>query len=387
MNIRGNLYCLYLVKTAKWFSLIMPVIVLFYKDNGLSMHEIFVLRSVYSVAIVVLEIPSGYLADRFGRKLTLQIGAIAGFVGYIIYSASFSFYTFLFAEIILGIGQSLISGSDSAILYDTLLSANKQDRYSYFEGRIISIGNFAEAVAGIAGGLIAAVSLRYSFIGQAIVAFTAIPAAFLLTEPAARKNTRSGSFKDIFIAISVHLKSRSLILYTLFSAVTGVATLTMAWFIQPWFSKAGIPVAMFGVLWTALNLSVAITSLKSHGIQQKAKRHSLLLFFVIVFPVGYILAGLLQSVWAIVFLFVFYFSRGIATPVLKDYLQQQISPEVRATILSIRNFAIRLAFAVTGPVLGYITDVFSLSTALICTGMILFPAYIIIYHKIRKEKY
>ena len=61
--MRRNLIALYLIKLSKWFSLVMPIIVLFYEEQGLGLHEVFVLKSVYSVAAVALEIPSGYLSD------------------------------------------------------------------------------------------------------------------------------------------------------------------------------------------------------------------------------------------------------------------------------------------------------------------------------------
>jgi hypothetical protein len=59
----GNIYRLYVIKCAKWFMLVMPIIVLFYQENGLSTQEIFLLKAIYSVAIIIIEIPSGYFAD------------------------------------------------------------------------------------------------------------------------------------------------------------------------------------------------------------------------------------------------------------------------------------------------------------------------------------
>ena len=52
----------------------MPIIVLFYEDHGLGLQDVFILKSVYSVAAVTLEIPSGYLADVWGRKKCLILG-------------------------------------------------------------------------------------------------------------------------------------------------------------------------------------------------------------------------------------------------------------------------------------------------------------------------
>ena len=60
--MKQNILALYLIKLSKWFSLVMPIIVLFYEDHGLGLQDVFILKSVYSVAAVTLEIPSGYLA-------------------------------------------------------------------------------------------------------------------------------------------------------------------------------------------------------------------------------------------------------------------------------------------------------------------------------------
>ena len=67
----------------------MPIIVLFYQDNGMGMHEIFVLKSIYSLAIVAMEIPSGWMADVWGRKKTLLSGSILSSAGILIYSPVF----------------------------------------------------------------------------------------------------------------------------------------------------------------------------------------------------------------------------------------------------------------------------------------------------------
>jgi len=87
-----NVYRLYLIKVAKWFMLYMPIVVPFYESNGLGMKDIMVLQAVYSVAIVILEIPSGYLADVIGRKKTLIIGAVFGVLGFTTYSFSIGFW-------------------------------------------------------------------------------------------------------------------------------------------------------------------------------------------------------------------------------------------------------------------------------------------------------
>ncbi|MDA3890901.1 MAG: hypothetical protein PF517_04465 [Salinivirgaceae bacterium] len=71
--------------------LFMPIVVLFYEDNGLSPFHIFLLQGIYSIAIAGLEIPSGYFADVLGRTKTLVFGSFLGFLGFAVYSISHGF--------------------------------------------------------------------------------------------------------------------------------------------------------------------------------------------------------------------------------------------------------------------------------------------------------
>ncbi len=251
-------------------NLIMPVIVLFYKSNGLTMKDIFLLQSIYSLTLMTLEIPTGYFADQAGRKSSILIGATLGFTGYLAYSLSFGFWQFVVAEVLLGVSQSLVSGADSAMLYDTLASANKNDKYTKLEGRITSIGNFGEAFAGIIGGLLAVSSLRTPFFVQTCVALLAIPAALLLKEPPVITQKIKPGLRVIGSLIyRVMHKDVKLKWNTFFSAITGAATLSMAWFAQPYFGQINLPISMYGVVWALLNLSVGIAAIYAWRFEVK----------------------------------------------------------------------------------------------------------------------
>ncbi|MDP3645207.1 MAG: MFS transporter [Bacteroidota bacterium] len=373
-NLPKNTLQLYLIKVAKWFNLVMPIVVLFYQENGLSMSQIFILKSIYSIAMVTTELPSGYLADVWGCRRTLLFGAIMGTVGIMIYSISSDFTSFVIAEIILGVGFSFISGADSAMLYDSLKAENREDDYVKHEGRITSAGNFAEALAGVAGGLLATISLRTPFYFQIFVAAVGIPAAYFLKEPKHALERTHLKMKEILSIVKLTYQKPEMRSAIMISSFTGAATLTYAWFVQPYFQKAGVPVSVFGILWTLLNLSAGVFSMYSYRIERSLGRRNTLLFIVIFISLGFILTSVEVSLAGIAILFGFYMVRGIATPVLKEQINQYTDSKVRATILSVRNFEIRIIFAAIGPVLGYLTDTFSLQTALMVTGIIYFTA-------------
>ena len=120
-NVEANIPKMFILQALRWFLLILPTIVLFFQANGLSLTEVFVLQSFFSVSIVILEVPTGYFADVFGRKLSLVAGNGLAFLGLLVYCFAHEFWGFLAAELVLGLGASFTSGSDSALLYDSLL--------------------------------------------------------------------------------------------------------------------------------------------------------------------------------------------------------------------------------------------------------------------------
>ncbi|HKL33404.1 MAG TPA: MFS transporter [Tangfeifania sp.] len=386
-EFRKNIVRLYLVKISKWFNLVMPVVVLFYQDNGMSMHEIFVLKSIYSVAIVAMELPSGWMADVWGRKKTLVLGSILGSAGILMYSFSYGFWAFAVAEIILGVGHSFISGADSALLYDSLKADGKTEKYVKHEGRITSAGNFAEAIAGIAAGFLAAISLRTPFYFQFFVASIAIPASITLIEPKLNAAHQFQSIKKMMQNIrDVFLTDTNLRISILLSAVTGTATLTFAWLVQPYFKAIGLPVELFGVLWTALNLTVGVSSAFAFRVEGFFSRKQEILFIIFSLTAGYLLSGTAVVREGLVFLFLFYAVRGLATPILKNHINRYTQSDVRATMLSVRNFVIRISFAVIGPLLGWMTDNVSLNTAFLLAGGIYFMAAVVVAFPWLKQK-
>lgn len=365
----------------------MPIIVLFYEGNGLDLQEIFLLKSVYSIVLVSLDIPTGYLADAWGCRNCLLTGCLVAFGGYICYSLSSTFYAFFVAEILLGIGQSLVSGADSALLYDTMLHYNREEEYLKYEGKVTMIGNFSEAFAGIIGGFLASFSLRFPFYGQILIAFIGIPAALFLREFNIKRkivNPLANIWKIIHYSL---FTNKSLCYDIMFSGIIGAATLTMAWFVQPVLMKIELPTALFGIVWTILNLTVGIAALYSDKLNSRLGENRTYALILVCITGGYLAVSFCLNYFSLLLFFLFYIIRGFATPLLKGYINRQTFSEMRATVLSIRNFIIRLIFAVMAPFLGWLNDTFSLALALQMTAVVIFiPGLIFLILQWNKKK-
>ena len=62
--LRANLWKLYLIQACRWFLLLMPVLVLFYQKNGLSLQDVFIVQAFFAICLILFEVPSGYFAKR-----------------------------------------------------------------------------------------------------------------------------------------------------------------------------------------------------------------------------------------------------------------------------------------------------------------------------------
>ena len=357
MHLKNNIIKLYLLKAVKWFMIVMPIIVLFFESKGFSLTQIMILQGTFSLFVALFEIPSGFFADIYGRKNSLVIGSIFLFLGYVIFSFFSGFNEFLFAEILLGIGGSLISGADSAILYDTLLEIKEEDKYTKIEGRTYAIGNFSEGIAGVLGGFLAMTSINMPVYIQTIVMFLSIPIAMTLVEPKSSYKLAKSFSSIITVVKDTFIYQRKLRWYIVYSSSMGIATLSIAWFVQPFLMEIDTPIIYYGIIWAFLNFTAGITSYYSYLFNN----HNLLIYMSLIMITSLTLLGFNVSYFGLIFIILIYLIRGVITPKLRNLINMNSTSERRATVLSLRSFVIRISFAVIAPVLGYISDSSDLS--------------------------
>jgi MFS family permease len=376
--INRNIWLLYVIKTSQWFMLYMPVIFLFYTENGFSTTELFGLHAVYSIVIAVLEVPSGYVADVWGRKSALILGTLFGVFGFAMYSFSYTLVGFIIAELLLGVGESFVSGADSALLYDTLEVDNKEKHYLKTEGRLSAAGNISEALAGLFVSIVVFHMVRGYFVLQTFFALLAFIAACFLIEPELKKYSKKVVFNDIIGIVRYTFKTNKLLgKYIIFSSIIGFASLVMAWFSQPIFFEIGLAKNNYGYAWVILNAIVAIGSIAALRIGHFFGKNGIFVFLSIAMSLGLIIIALNLSYLVFVPLALFYFIRGSAHPILKNFINNHTSSDKRATVLSLRSLLIRIMYSAIGPFLGVISDKISIKLALMLCGVsILIPAVI-----------
>jgi predicted MFS family arabinose efflux permease len=386
-SMKRNILLIYVFQIVRNFALFVPIIVPFFQENGLSQTQIFILQALFALTIIPLEVPSGYFADYVGRKQSIFIGALFSTVGFLLYSLSYGFLQLLLAEIVLGIGYSFISGADTAMAYDSFAAEGKEKEYLRFASRSHGYIASSEGVASIIGGFLAIVSLRTPVVAQAIVYSLTIPLALLLTEPKRIKSAAKNPFGDILRitkhALHGHKEIKWLILY---GATMATLTHTMVWLIQPYYQLVGIPIVWFGILWAGQLFIMGLFSRNAARYEKWLGRKYALISFPIIGCLSYIILGLAPSIATLPLLLGFFFVRGVHIPILQHYVNSVVASDIRATVLSVKNLVQKMIYALFGPLIGVVVDVYSLQTALLFSAALYGSLGIIVLANMKRLK-
>lgn len=265
MTILASLRLLRLEAALTAMVISMPVMNLFFASIGMNQAEIGLSQSLFMAALLLLNVPNGWLADRFSHKWANFIGDALCTVGFMGYAFAQSFAWVVAAEVVIGIGMSFTQGADSALL---MAYANRLKRAFHREQSYIQLLRpLAEAGAVLIGGVIGSHDLRLA------LALTAVPFAcgalisLLLVDASPRlESNHRNPFKDMYIAVTTMFKESQRLTWNVIAyAVAREVTHPLIWVLTPILLLSGVPVAWMGVAW-ALNLLLVVV-----GVQLAAR--------------------------------------------------------------------------------------------------------------------
>jgi MFS family permease len=308
--------------------------------------------------MVIMEYPSGYVSDRIGYRTALSLAALLGVLGWALYTIAGSFSQVLIAELILGISFSFISGSDSALLYESLKATGNEQTYARHEGRMNSCGQIGEAFGAIFAGVLYAKAPLLPFVIQVGVWLLALLLTRGLEEPERQLKAPGSHLHEALRITHYALVENSYLRYTiLLNVILGLASFYPVWLIQPYMQAHGVPITWFGPIWAGANLSVALFALASHRSRLRLGDRRMILLFIGLVAAGYAGLGLIGGLWGFLFYYLLTSMRGLRGPMMLTHAQQQSPSANRAGILSLQSLCFRFCFVLTGPLIGKLADV------------------------------
>jgi len=365
------------LKNQRYFE---PFIILFFLQQGLSFTQIGFLIAFRELFINLMEIPSGAIADLFGRRRSMMLSFVSYIISFAIFSISQAYWHMFPAMFFFAAGEAFRTGTHKAMIFTWLRIEGRLDEKTKVYGYTRSWSKIGSAVSTVIAVAIVLLAKDYSWVFLfAIVPYVAglINFMFYPKELEGQPDTEAGVrevvahlWECIRLAASVRGLRRLIVESMSFEGVYKA----VADYLQPIVENMALLIPLFvgledigrsaimiGIVYVVLNLLSAYASRNSHRLANYAGGEEggsrllwkvvsvlylalipLLLFeYYYVAIIGFIALSLIQNFWR---------------PILVSRFDAFASETQGATILSIESQAKSIATMIIAPVLGVAVD-------------------------------
>lgn len=369
-----NIYLYLVLGNTLAASFIWGINTIFLLDAGLSNFEAFLANAFFTAGQVIFEVPTGIVADTFGRRVSYLLGAVTLAASTLLYLLMWQihgpFWGWALSSILLGLGFTFFSGALEAWLVDALHETNFKGNLEGVFAKAQMVGGAAMLTGSVAGGIIAQMSsLGVPYILRALVLFINFLTAFFLMKdlgftPQKSKTPLKEMRKVLSSSITHGLKNppvRWIMIAAPFT--TGVSFYTF-YALQPFLldlygdQKAYSVAGLVAAIAASAQIVGGIIAPKVRAVLNKRTTALLLGTFLsglillsVTFVTNFYLALGLIFLWGLIF--------ASSMPIRQAYLNGLIPSEQRATVLSFDSLMGSSGGIIIQPVLGKVADVWS----------------------------
>ncbi len=379
-----NIRLISIIRFAQSFHLYIHAYALILLDRGLSLFQITAIESLVIATIFVMEIPTGIIADRIGRK-----GAIVAAIGFNI-SAEFLFLfartypMYIMVAILTGTGFAFASGAIEAMVYDSLPLEDRDNQMKKTMGQINSLARLAFFISPIVGAFIirdgAPENYTLAIALTVMALLIALLVSLFLQEPAsewdADKPHSMTILRDGIAELRGNPTLRRLTLLTIFTTpLTGMLIVTLA---APYLTLNGVSPFVIGMTLSIGSLFAVFTQRYAYKLETWLGQERAILFLLLLPASMYgVLALVSGSIMPVVVIIIMYATNEMKSPLFSAYQNGLIGSKNRATVLSIINMLLNLFVAIVSPLYAAI-GMFSLPLAFLIIGCVIVLAVIVL---------
>lgn len=370
------------------FRLYGPFIVIYFAEVSGSWTLAMAVMSIQMVVSAALEIPTGILSDRMGRKKTLAAGSVFSAAAVATYAIAPSFALLALGGLFEGVARSLFTGNNTALLYDTAKAEGKEGEYHHLLGRTSMMFQLAMSISAVLGGLLAFGSLRLIVALSVIPQVLAIFASLRIKEPEVHKSISENSlehFKEAFRHLKGHSRLKWLTLAQSLGYGFGEANYT---FVSVYF-KTLWPLWAIGFLRGAGNGLAAASFWMSGRTIDRFGHFPILIFARFYSFIANALALALNSLVSPALIASTSIFFGTITVANDHLVQQTFTDDQRATLGSLVSFLGSLVYVPASLFIGAIADAAGPRVAILISVSILLvitPIYVMLFRSDRKNR-
>ncbi|MBT3539115.1 MFS transporter [Candidatus Parcubacteria bacterium] len=347
IELKKNFSRMFWIQALMNVKVISVVSTLFYLHRGLTLSEIFYLTVVWAIVSLLFEIPSSYLADRWGRKKTILLGILLSLAHWVLFIFADNIIIFAVGIALASLQFASFSGTDDALIYDTNKELGKKDKSIGKLGKYYSARSIFKIIAPLIGAFIANGLLEWQFLVVLAIDMIAVSISLFfavkLTEPNHYVDVEEqeiGIIKDAWKIIS----SDKIIAKAILSRTLLFIAMFIIWrFHQKYFIDIGLSVWALGIAWSIIHICAFFYS---QNIEKFLRRGDLNLEInflnnlVIVF-VWMLLFGVLFLPNPLLLLCIFVLldvTELFRWPLYAEFYNRRSKSFNRATTLSLSNF-------------------------------------------------
>ena len=393
-SLQANIWRFYLFRFFVDFQLWLPIWFVYLLDErGISLKFATLLDVPFWTLLILMEVPTGAIADRFGRKVSLSYGAAANAIAVVVFGIAGNYGLLLASYMVWAVAFTLYSGADSAFVYDSLRAVGRERDYQKIWGRTRAI-QAAGAILGLGLGapLAAATSLWVPIVASGGLMAMAWLVTFFFKEPprfddgeeqlSYLEGTKQ-AFRVAFGKPSV--RAMMILMATVMGIGVGMQILQ-----QPFLSSHDVSYGNFGWFPMPGQFLSFFGALFAFRIIAVVGLNRMVLLMPLVVMTTAVGLGMVDHVAAFAFYPLTTMVFAMSFPLISDYLNRRIPSGQRATILSIHNLLFSLVVVIAEPVLGWIGDDTSLPiayrTAAVTVAVLVPPLLVIWLRAHRREE-
>ncbi len=341
-GLARNVPLYFLFNFLRDFQIWIPVWVVFLiLEQGFSLTEVTTADACFLVGIVVLEVPTGAVADRWGRSRSVGLGALLLAVAIGIFALTTSFAILLASFLTWSLAHALMSGADLALLYDSLKGLGRERDYERFAGIGGALAWAGAALGTLFGGPVAAWLGTEATIWAGVVT-TALAAgvAFAMVEPSRDLPEKPVSvLQNVRIAARAITRDAGMRWMVLLSAGVMATVGSSMYLVQPYLLANGVEVGIvFSLLQVPQLLGGMAGSLLAYRVARMLGEPRALVVCGAIGVGAYAGAAAVTTLGGFVFIPIFALFEALTLPVSSGYINRRVESAQRATVLSMHSF-------------------------------------------------
>lgn len=349
-------------------AFVIPVIMPFYRDEmGLSFQDFLLGEAAFAATIVLLDVPSGWLSDQWQRKHVLALGTLFEMMGYALLLMSDCLWMAALAQAVIGVGICLLSGTNSAMLYESLMAEGREGEYRRLEGKRGGIGLYSVAFASVLGGLMYPHNHFLPVLLSVLVQGLGLYVACRMDEPERhRKRPEKHPVADIIETTRYALRHPEVGMILIFAAVMFCSTKMIMWAQQPYYMAMGLREEFFGVLMAVGFVLGGFSSQMAHRLDGRVGTYTALMLGWGMAVMACLGAAIKPGFAGVALLMVggtcIY---GMTAPRVSEAINRHVDSSRRATILSTQSLLVSLLFIPVSAVMGRVSEGYGVQAVLV----------------------